>query len=260
MDLFHIQEEGRGMVFWHPKGWTLYRTLQNYVRRRMEAEGYVEVKTPQVLDRSLLGALRPLGEVPRQHVRLRDGRGRDAGAQADELPGPRADLQPRPAVLPRTADPHGGVRRPAPLRKLRLAAWASCGCAASSQDDAHIFCTEDQIEAESKAFVELLQPGLRRPGGGAAIGEAGAAPGPALRHGRAMGRSPRTRWSAPPTPRASRWSGSPTRAPSMAPSWSSTCATPSAAPGSAARCSSTTSCPSVWTPATSARTAASTGR
>src|SRR5271167_3455782 len=53
MDLFHIQEEGKGMVFWHPKGWTLNRTLQGYVQRRLEAEGYEEVKTPQILDRAL---------------------------------------------------------------------------------------------------------------------------------------------------------------------------------------------------------------
>src|ERR1700723_1529118 len=51
MDLFHQQEEGKGMIFWHPKGWTLYRTLQNYVRRRVEAADYVEVKTPQILDK-----------------------------------------------------------------------------------------------------------------------------------------------------------------------------------------------------------------
>jgi threonyl-tRNA synthetase len=53
MDLFHIQEEGKGMVFWHPKGWTLYRTLLAYMRRKIEQAGYVEVKTPQILDRSL---------------------------------------------------------------------------------------------------------------------------------------------------------------------------------------------------------------
>ena len=52
MDLFHFQEEGRGMVFWHPKGWTLYRTLEAYMRRRLDAAGYGEVKTPQVLDRA----------------------------------------------------------------------------------------------------------------------------------------------------------------------------------------------------------------
>ena len=52
MGLFHMQEEGRGMVFWHPKGWVLWRVLEAYMRRRMDAAGYVEVKTPQVLDRT----------------------------------------------------------------------------------------------------------------------------------------------------------------------------------------------------------------
>jgi threonyl-tRNA synthetase len=53
LDLFHLQEEGRGMVFWHPHGWRLYRTLESYMRRRLEAAGYQEIRTPQVLDRSL---------------------------------------------------------------------------------------------------------------------------------------------------------------------------------------------------------------
>src|SRR3546814_12251944 len=52
MDLFHLQEEAAGSVFWHPKGWTLYRTVEAYLRRRLEAAGYVEVKTPQLIDRS----------------------------------------------------------------------------------------------------------------------------------------------------------------------------------------------------------------
>src|SRR5690606_14102864 len=53
MDLFHQQEEAAGMVFWHPKGWTLYRTLEGYLRGRLERAGYVEVKTPQLIDRKL---------------------------------------------------------------------------------------------------------------------------------------------------------------------------------------------------------------
>ena len=53
MDLFHLQEEAVGSVFWHPKGWILYRILENYIRDKMEEDGYVEVKTPQLLDRSL---------------------------------------------------------------------------------------------------------------------------------------------------------------------------------------------------------------
>jgi threonyl-tRNA synthetase len=53
MDLFHLQEEAAGSVFWHPKGWTLYRTLETYLRRRLQENGYVEVKTPQLIEKSL---------------------------------------------------------------------------------------------------------------------------------------------------------------------------------------------------------------
>src|SRR5690606_9206736 len=53
MDLFHLQEEAPGMVFWHPSGWTVYRTLEDYMRRRLSAAGYREIKTPQVVDRVL---------------------------------------------------------------------------------------------------------------------------------------------------------------------------------------------------------------
>src|SRR3546814_13849239 len=53
MDLFHLQEEAAGSVFWHPKGWTLYRTVESYLRRRLENAGYVEVRTPQLIDRTL---------------------------------------------------------------------------------------------------------------------------------------------------------------------------------------------------------------
>ena len=76
MDLFHLQEEAVGSVFWHPKGWTLYRTSETYMRRRLDAAGYQEVKTPQLVDRSLWEALRPLGEIPRQYVHRRGWRTR----------------------------------------------------------------------------------------------------------------------------------------------------------------------------------------
>ena len=156
MDLFHFQEEGRGMIFWHPKGWTLYRTLQNYVRRRMEAEGYVEVKTPQVLDRALwersghwekfhddmFTCETPDGEVlaikPMNcpgHVQIFNHGQRSYR----ELPIRMAEFD----GLHRnesSGSMHGIIR----VRGL-------------SQDDGHIFCIEDQIEAESKAFVDLLR-------------------------------------------------------------------------------------------------------
>ena len=53
MDLFHLQEEAPGMVFWHPNGWAVYRVLEDYMRRRLNAAGYKEIKTPQVVDRKL---------------------------------------------------------------------------------------------------------------------------------------------------------------------------------------------------------------
>ena len=79
MDLFHIQEEAVGSIFWHPKGWRLYTVLQDYMRRAQNAAGYEEVRTPQLVDRSLWEASGPLGELPRAHVH-RDGGGRGQAA------------------------------------------------------------------------------------------------------------------------------------------------------------------------------------
>ncbi|MBV9993604.1 MAG: threonine--tRNA ligase [Caulobacteraceae bacterium] len=156
MGLFHIQEEGRGMVFWHPKGWTLYRTLQNYVRRRLEAEGYEEVKTPQILDRSLWE---------------RSGHWEKFGANMFVCETEEGEAL---AVKPMNCPGHvqifnHGQRsyRELPIRLAEfdgLHRYESSGSLMGllrvrqmAQDDAHIFCREDQIEAESKAFVELLK-------------------------------------------------------------------------------------------------------
>ena len=129
MDLFHFQEEGPGTVFWHPKGWTLFQTLIAYMRRRLAAD-YQEVSAPQVLDKSPVGDLGPLGLVSREHVhgaprrRRRRGRGRaHLRRQADELPGPCPDLQERPALLSRAAAAARRIRRGASLRALGRAAW-----------------------------------------------------------------------------------------------------------------------------------------
>jgi threonyl-tRNA synthetase len=156
MDLFHIQEEGKGMIFWHPKGWTLYRTLQNYVRRRMEAEGYVEVKTPQVLDYSLWE---------------QSGHAEKFGAnmfvcETDE--GEKLALKPMNCPGHLQIFNHGQRSyRELPIRMAEfdgLHRYESSGSLHGllrvrglAQDDAHIFCREDQIEAEAQAFVELLQ-------------------------------------------------------------------------------------------------------
>jgi threonyl-tRNA synthetase len=156
MDLFHIQEEGRGMIFWHPKGWTLYRTLQNYVRRRMEAADYVEVKTPQVLDRSLW-------ERSGHWEKFHDSMFTCETADGEVL-----------AIKPMNCPGHvqifnHGQRsyRELPIRMAEfdgLHRYESSGSLHGmmrvrglAQDDGHIFCTDSQIEAESKAFIELLR-------------------------------------------------------------------------------------------------------
>ncbi len=156
MDLFHIQEEGRGMIFWHPKGWTLYRTLQNYVRRRMEGEGYVEVKTPQVLDRSLWERS---GHWEKFH---------DSMFICEAEDGETLAIKPMNCPGHIQIFNHGQRSyRELPIRMAEFDGLHRNESSGSlhgimrvrglSQDDAHIFCTEDQIESEAKAFVEFLQ-------------------------------------------------------------------------------------------------------
>jgi threonyl-tRNA synthetase len=71
MDLFHMQEEAPGQVFWHPNGWTIYTTLQDYMRRKQRAGGYVEINTPQVVDRKLWEASGHWDKYQRPHVHRR---------------------------------------------------------------------------------------------------------------------------------------------------------------------------------------------
>ncbi len=128
LDLFHFQEEGPGVVFWHAKGWTLFQAIVSYMRRRL-AGTYDEVNAPQMLDKSLWETSGPLGLVPREHVRGAVGRRRGRGQalvrdQADELPGPRADLQARPEELSRPADTSGRIRHRPSLRAVRRDARA----------------------------------------------------------------------------------------------------------------------------------------
>ncbi|MDB5479333.1 MAG: threonine--tRNA ligase [Caulobacteraceae bacterium] len=156
MDLFHIQEEGRGMPFWHPKGWTLYRTLENYVRRRTEAAGYVEVATPQILDVSLW-------ERSGHWAKFHDSMFVSETAEGEVL-----------AVKPMNCPCHVEIFRQGqksyrdlPIRMMEfggLHRYESSGSLLGLlrvrrmvQDDAHIFCTEAQIEPESTAFIRLLQ-------------------------------------------------------------------------------------------------------
>ena len=155
MDLFHLQEEGKGMVFWHPKGWTLYRTLQNYVRRRMEAGGYQEVKTPQVLDRSLW---EKSGHWEKFHASMFTCETDDGvfAIKPMNCPGhvqifnhgqkSYRDLPIRLAEFEGLHRNEGSGGLHGLLRVRQLA-----------QDDAHVFCREDQIEEESRAFIEMLR-------------------------------------------------------------------------------------------------------
>ena len=156
MDLFHIQEEAVGSIFWHPNGWRLYRTAEAYMRRRLDATGYQEVRTPQLVDRALWAASGHWQKF-REHMFV---------ARVE-------DEDKTLALKPMNCPCHvqifrQGVRSYREL-PLRMAEFGSCHryepsgalhglmrVRAFTQDDAHIFCTEDQIASETIRFVELL--------------------------------------------------------------------------------------------------------
>ena len=160
MDLFHMQEEAPGQVFWHPNGWTIYTELQDYMRRRQRAGGYVEVNTPQVVNRKLWEASGHwdsyqenmfIVEVDEDHAREKTVN----------------------ALKPMNCPCHvqvfnQGMKSYREL-PLRMAEFGSCNRYEPSgalhgimrvrgftQDDGHIFCTEDQIESETRIFIEFL--------------------------------------------------------------------------------------------------------
>ncbi|MBV9511270.1 MAG: threonine--tRNA ligase [Caulobacteraceae bacterium] len=156
MDLFHIQEEGRGMIFWHPKGWTLYRTVQAYVRRKIEAEGYVEVKTPQILDHSLWQRSGHWDKFRGNMFVCETDEGEVLAVKPMNCPGHIQIFnhgQRSYRELPIRMAEFDGLHRNESSGSLH----GTMRVRGLAQDDAHIFCTEDQIEAEAKAFVELLQ-------------------------------------------------------------------------------------------------------
>jgi threonyl-tRNA synthetase len=155
MDLFHLQEEGKGMIFWHPKGWTLFRQLENYIRRRLDAVGYAEVKTPQILDRALWEKSGHWEKFGHAMFTCETEEGESLAVKPMNCPGhvqifnvgqkSYRDLPLRMAEFGacHRFEPSGGLHG---IMRLR----------AFTQDDAHIFCREDQIEAETTAFVQLL--------------------------------------------------------------------------------------------------------
>ena len=156
MELVHKQEEGRGMVFWHPKGWVLWRVIEDYMRRRLDAAGYVEVKTPQVLDRKFWEASGHWEKYrPNMFV-------------CETVEGETLSL--KPMNCPGHVQIFDQGQRSYRELPLRMAEFGACHRYEPSgalhglmrvrgftQDDAHIFCREDQIVEETRRFIELTR-------------------------------------------------------------------------------------------------------
>ena len=156
LGFFHMQEEATGSVFWHPKGWAMYREIEAYVRRRLDEGGYGEVRTPQLVDRTLWEASGHWDKF-REHMFT---------AQSED----DRTLALKPMNCPCHVQIfRQGIKSYRDL-PLRMAEFGSCHrnepsgalhgimrVRAFTQDDAHIFCTEDQITSESVRFCELLQ-------------------------------------------------------------------------------------------------------
>ena len=160
MNLFHFQDEAPGMVFWHPYGWTIYRQLQNYVRERLEENNYLEINTPSVVDRKLWEASGHWDKY-RENMFI------------TEIDEEHANEKRVNALKPMNCPCHvqiynQGIKSYRDL-PLRYAEFGSCHRYEPSgtmhglmrvrgftQDDGHIFCTEDQIESETAEFIELL--------------------------------------------------------------------------------------------------------
>jgi threonyl-tRNA synthetase len=155
LDLFHLQDEAPGMVFWHPKGWTIWQEVEQYIRRLLGENGYCEVKTPMIMDRSLWersGHWQNYAE----HMFTTASENRDYAIKPMNCPGHIQIF-------------NQGLRSYRDL-PMRLAEFGSCHrnepsgalhgimrVRAFVQDDAHIFCTEQQVLPETAAFIDLLQ-------------------------------------------------------------------------------------------------------
>jgi threonyl-tRNA synthetase len=154
MDLFHMQEEGRGMVFWHEKGWTLWRAVEAYMRRRLEEAGYGEVKTPQVLDRSFWEASGHWDKYRPNMFVCETVEGEVLSLKPMNCPGHVQIFkfgQRSYKELPIRMAEFGACHRYEPSGALH----GLMRVRAFTQDDAHIFCREDQIVEETERFVRL---------------------------------------------------------------------------------------------------------
>jgi threonyl-tRNA synthetase len=150
LDLFHMQEEAPGMVFWHPKGWTLWQAVEQYMRTRLIKEGYQEVRTPMMMDRSLWE---------------KSGHWENYRENMFTTESEKRDYAVKPMNCPAHIQIFNNTLRSYRDLPMRLAEFGSCHRNESSgalhgimrvrgfvQDDAHIFCTENQVESEAKAF------------------------------------------------------------------------------------------------------------
>jgi threonyl-tRNA synthetase len=155
LDLFHLQEEAPGMVFWHPKGWVIWQEVEQYMRRLLSANSYLEVRTPQVMDR-VLWERSGHWENYAEHMFTTKAEEREFAVKPMNCPGHVQIF-------------NQGIKSYRDL-PLRLAEFGSCHRNEPSgalhgimrvrgfvQDDAHIFCTEAQILAESASFIDLLR-------------------------------------------------------------------------------------------------------
>ena len=166
MELFHLQEEAAGMVFWHEKGWTLYRILESYMRRRLQLADYGEVRTPQLVDRKLWEASGHWEKFRANMYLAADEEGARAYAAAPEE---ARVFALKPMNCPCHVEIYKrGVKSYRDL-PLRMAEFGSCHRAEPSgalhgllrarhfvQDDAHIFCADSQVADETSAFIKLL--------------------------------------------------------------------------------------------------------
>lgn len=169
LDLFHIQEEAAGSVFWHKNGWTLYRTIESYIRWRLSKAGYGEVRTPQIYDRSLW-------EKSGHWDNFGDAMFSTGDLEKFSVVAHKGDVRlvdPTHIVKPMNCPAHVQIFNSNTVSyrqlPLRMAEFGCCHRNEPSgslhgimrvrqftQDDAHIFCEEDQVEAETKAFCDLL--------------------------------------------------------------------------------------------------------
>ena len=259
MDLFHFQEEGPGVVFWHPKGWELFQGLINYMRRRNSAAGYREVNAPQILDKSLWVTSGHWETFRENMFTTVTEDEREFALKPMNCPGHiqifKHGLRSY-RELPYRVCEFGIVHRYEPSGALH----GLMRVRGFTQDDAHIFCTHDQLAEEclkinalilsiyrdfgfEEVVVKLSTRPEKRVGADALWDQAEADMLAVLKQIAEL-RAARSRPASTPA-----------RAPSTAPSSSTCCATPSAATGSAAPPRWTSTCPAASAPSTSTPTA-----